>query len=312
MNPPADPSDDPQAIRAQIDETRQRMDHTIDALKNRFTGRHLIDEALGYFRTHNANGTMNKITHKISTSANTAVHSVVDSVKANPVPALLIGAGVAWFLYDRTRSSAVPTPAQPMNAEDSYEAQYDYDPRDASDLGISLGEGTEVADTPDLESESGATAGGRIQHVTEKVRERASELGQRVRQRTSELGHRSQELYRAGRQRAASTIEHHPLESGLACLAVGLIAGLAMPTPPRVRRTLAPAARQVRQRAEEVASRGRVVIRAAAQAAKTEAEKQGLTTRSASSSGSSQPGAARESTVPEGLAQSSPSTPPPS
>jgi ElaB/YqjD/DUF883 family membrane-anchored ribosome-binding protein len=129
-------------------------------------------------------------------------------------------------------------------------------------------------------------------------------MGGQVRERAQELGDRSRQLYRQGRQRVASTIEERPLESGLVCLAVGLIAGLALPTSPRLRRTVAPRARQLRQRAGDMVERGRVVIHRAAEAAKSEAEAQGFSLSRAPGNGAASRTAenpARASNAPESL-----------
>ncbi len=284
MNLPTDHSTDPRAIRAQIDDTRHRMDHTIDALKERFTGRHLADEALHFIRTQNQNGQMKKITQKISTSANAAVHSIVDTVKANPLPAVLIGTGVAWYIYNQisapgTNGSASGTDVPRDYSDESYA-------RDASDLGISNREGFGVAEglkgkagqIQERSKEALQSAGTKMHEMSEHVRDKAHEMGDRARRGAAELGNRSRRL-----------VEQNPLESGLVCLALGLIGGLALPTSNRVRQTVAPGARRLRQRAGEMADRGRVVLRSATQAAKTEAEAQGLTrARSVSGTGGPQ------------------------
>src|SRR4051812_5731110 len=91
-----------EAIRSDIDVTRRRMDDTMDALGDRLQPRHLLDEVLGFFRGNGSDGD-NKLTQmreKLTQSAGTAMNAVVDTVKSNPMPALLIGAGVAWMIYE--------------------------------------------------------------------------------------------------------------------------------------------------------------------------------------------------------------------
>ena len=103
MNPT--PDQETAAIRSDIDHTRQHMDDTMDALKERLQGRHLIDEVLGYFRSDPDR--TRALGHKVTQTANSAMHSITYTVKANPVPALLLGAGVAWMIYQhRSHSSS--------------------------------------------------------------------------------------------------------------------------------------------------------------------------------------------------------------
>ena len=82
------------------------MDETIEALGQRFQGRHLVDEALHFVRKQTENGNMTQLKSQIKQSADTAVHTVVDTVKANPIPAALVGAGIAWYFYSQTRDDS--------------------------------------------------------------------------------------------------------------------------------------------------------------------------------------------------------------
>lgn len=281
MNPAPETPADPKAIRAQIDETRRQMDNTIDALGQRMQGRHLVDEALHFVRKQTENGNMTHLKNQLKRSADTAVHSVVDTVKANPIPAALVGAGIAWYLYSQTR-------------DDSTQTHYyeDGDPiRGYSDepYGGAAGGGSDVGQYVD-----GGESGGmrdRIKDKAGEVRERAGEAMHtakeklhRAGEKASELGYqvkqRSREMVRQGRERVASTMDQHPLESGLVCLALGLIAGLAVPTPQRVRTAVAPRARQFKQRGQEMLEKGKQVAQstldAAKETAKKTAQEQGL------------------------------------
>jgi ElaB/YqjD/DUF883 family membrane-anchored ribosome-binding protein len=270
-------------------------------LRERLSGRHLVDEALHFFRTQNENGNMNKFTQQISTSANTAVQSFVDTVKANSLPAALIGAGVAWYFYNQThRPFTNGSSSDPEGYGNYYGESY---ARDASDLGISTGDVVEPR--AGLKEKAGQIQ-ERSKEALHAAGERIQEIGGQVRERANELGDRSRQLYRDGRQRVASTIDQRPLESGLVCLAVGLIAGLALPTSPRLRQTVAPRARQLRQRAGDMVERGRVVIHRAAEAAKTEAEAQGFSLSRAPGNGA----ASRTAENPAG-AGNAPKTQPP-
>src|ERR1044072_2824092 len=109
MNSPT--QNDTDAIRSDIESTRRRMDDTVDALGERLRPQHLIDEFLGFFRRSAEGDGESKVTQlrdKVTQSADTAMHAVIDSVKKNPMPPLLIGAGVAWMIYEsrRDRSGA--------------------------------------------------------------------------------------------------------------------------------------------------------------------------------------------------------------
>ena len=279
------------ALRSEIDSTRGRMDETIDRLENRLQGRHLLDEIVGFFRRGDSEGRVDEWKQKVSRSAG----SVADSVKAHPVPLLLIGAGVAWLIYEN-RSSSRRMDGYDMRDVDytgedypgtGYESSY-------AASGVVTGgyeaEGYSAEGLP--EGSSGTSVAGqakeKLSNLGNQAREKAADLSARgrqkldsARQRASELGHQAQqrgrEVYDRTRERVASTADQHPLEVGIGFLALGVLAGLAMPTPQVVSRRLAPAADRLRQASSDLVEKGKRVAQAATQAAKVEAKTQGLT-----------------------------------
>jgi len=276
MSSPAENFSSPDKIRAEIDETRHRMDETIDALGERFKGRHLVDEALHFFRNQTQNGNMNKFKDTLTRSADSAAHSVIATVKANPIPAILIGAGVACYLYNRSSTRT----RQEASAETGYG---DY--RHPAGSGNDFGEGSEIINLATVESgtlpggrtDAGEGVGSRLHEVGERVRDKAHAVVEGARETGARVAERSRELYREGRDLAVSSVEQHPLQSGLICLALGLVAGIALPTSEKVRRKVRPQAQALRRRADSVVASGRQVIRSAANAAREEAKAQGLT-----------------------------------
>ncbi len=109
------------AIKRDIDRTRSRMDETIDALTERLQPRNLVHEALGWAgyetqRSPSPNDTVNAVLKSVAFDL---LHSFRDSAKdagkagakkagaaawqvarCHPLPTAMIGAGVAWLLYD--------------------------------------------------------------------------------------------------------------------------------------------------------------------------------------------------------------------
>jgi ElaB/YqjD/DUF883 family membrane-anchored ribosome-binding protein len=278
-----------ESIQSEIDTTRRRMDDTIDAITSRLKGRHIVDEVIGFFRSSNGNGNAARIKERVSESASTAVHSVVDTVKAHPLPTLMIGAGIAWMLYERRRSA---------------QSSVDYDPDDYAgrEAGSTGGweedvpydyPSSDISGAPSVFSgDTGDEQQNKLRNMKEQVSSKVGAAGERLRHRTEEmkaryreqaqyLRERMQSGYSTARQQISSTVERHPLESGMACLALGVIAGLLIPPPRAVRERVAPAAERLRQRAREagqdLVERGKQVAHAAAEAVREEAEHQGLT-----------------------------------
>lgn len=288
MNPQPELQSD--ALRSEIDTTRERMDETIDALGNRLQGRHLLDEVIGFFRGRSDNSEGPGMGERLAHSAENALHSAVNTVKAHPVPTLMIGAGLAFLVYE-------------ARSRRRHDGMSDYDP-DASTryLDDSIGTYPEgFASTGETGEETGGL-GDKASMVAGQAKEKFSELGDKARHQmatvrergrekldtareklgrmTAGVQARSHELYATTRQRVVTTADQHPLEVALGCLAAGVIIGLALPTPAVVNRKLGPRVDQLRDRTRaagsELLEKGKRVVEAATHAAKVEAKTQGL------------------------------------
>jgi len=308
MNPPPE---NPEQIRTEIDATRRRMDDTFDALGERLRGRHLLDEVIGFFRSDSAQNS--ELRHKLSDTIQTAADSLVNTVKANPIPLLLVGAGVGWMIYENRRKHSENREFSSDYEDDelySETARNYSDPDALYDRPLDYPPSSTVA--PGQESLYGAgeepfeASGGvsgklseaknkvveKASHAKEQVKETLSRAGERVREKSQaitdqarNLGARVQEgtreMYSRGRERVVHTTHEHPLEVGLACLALGVIAGLALPTPEKARQLAGPTVDRLRERTRragsELLDKGERVARAAVAAARDEARAQGLT-----------------------------------
>ena len=290
------PSNQPENIRSDIDVTRQRMDDTMDALGNRLQPRHLLDEALGYLRGNSADGEsrLTRVKEKLTHSCDTAMHSVVDTVKQNPMPALMIGAGVAWMIYSSRRPDSGDYRIEDYSAEDAslrydpdthYDRPLDYPTTPGSEAEWSDQGGSKLGEVKEKLADKASAATGQVKeklsHASEAAREKMYALRGRASEVTSRVKDSTRQVYARSRDRVVTTADHHPLEVGLVALAAGLMMGLAMRTPSAVNRRIGPAADRLRERAREagadVLEKGKRVAQAAASAVKEEADAQGLT-----------------------------------
>ena len=268
------------------------MDQTLDALSARMRPRHLLDELVGFFRPdnhpdHPGDSAMNQ---KIKDSATTAMNSVVSTVKENPWPMLLVGAGIGWFIYHRARSSSSSDDSMFAEDEgygDTAAGNYGYY-QESSTGYVASGSPESADETGGLGGKLGAatdTLRDKASQAREALSEKASHWGQQAGELGSRVADRSRELYGRARERVTHVAEDHPLGLGLGCLAAGVAIGLALPTPRRVRQLAGPAANRMRQRVRDagrdVLERGKRVVGAASEAVKREAQSQGLTPEAA-------------------------------
>ncbi|HEY9155005.1 MAG TPA: DUF3618 domain-containing protein [Opitutaceae bacterium] len=297
-------------IRSDINQTRENMDQTIDALASRFRGRHLLDEVLGFFRSSSEHAAerASELKDRMSDSASRAVSAVADTVKRNPVPVALIGVGAAYLVYKSVKGS--------NSSNSGNYSKHDHELYDTDSPGYELSgdeyipvDLDEYALRQSQESSSGQlhrtlaqaksamrsateTRGGKIRTATHRVGEKLREGTQTVRDRAGDLTNRVQrttrKAYEQSRDTVVHTVQTHPVEVGLGLLAAGVMIGLALPTPRRVNQVVGPQADRLRRRArelgQELVERGRTVAHAAADAARKEAQAQGLSPKDSSSS----------------------------
>jgi len=122
----------------------------------------------------------------------------MEAVTSHPVPAAMIGAGVAWLLVETLgrRSQMLQRAGQSL-ADTASAAK-----RRASDVAESVTEG--------------------VSSAAEYAQEGISNVGQAV-------GERAKRGYEYGQEAVTQSWEKHPLAMGVATLAAGLTAGLLLP-----------------------------------------------------------------------------------
>jgi hypothetical protein len=93
-NPPKEDNRSSSEIEKDIRKTRDRLDNTLENLNERLNPRSLLNDVLNWFgsqgrqRTGGASGDALKRGYR----------DVIRQVKENPMPALLVGAGITWMV----------------------------------------------------------------------------------------------------------------------------------------------------------------------------------------------------------------------
>ena len=99
-------------IQAEIQHTREEMAETVEALQERLRPSNVLADATDRVKT----ATTAKVRSMADTATDTAqdvmretrhrASDVVEGVRQNPIPALMIGAGVAWLLMGKSNQDA--------------------------------------------------------------------------------------------------------------------------------------------------------------------------------------------------------------
>lgn len=152
---------DTHGIERDLEHTRARLDATLDALQQKLSPGQMVDEAMNWFRQ----GDGAEFTRNFGRS-----------VRDNPVPLALIGAGIGWLIINSGRS-------RERGRDDRWEDRYGYDADRAryasSGYGTTAYAGSEAGTLPDASMPYEAAA-------YEDLATRARDAGARVERQTDD------------------------------------------------------------------------------------------------------------------------------
>jgi ElaB/YqjD/DUF883 family membrane-anchored ribosome-binding protein len=278
-------------IESDIRQTRGRMDATLDELGDRLSARSLLNSALDWWESRGVGARSGGATKD-------SYQTVARYVKENPIPSLLVGAGVAWIIIDatsgeekETRSSTGTVPNEGMRVGPT--TQYYQTEMDES------GPGFAESAKEKLEHAKEAVAG-----VAEAAKEKVSALGDATTSAAEDAGRRAQQVYQEGRSTALKmgrsiengyhssarqledAMEEYPLAVGIGFAALGALIGVLLPRTRREDELLGEQSDQLveatKEKGQELLERGKVVAERMAEGALEEARQQGLTPEAAS------------------------------
>jgi hypothetical protein len=297
---PSDPAESSEQIKSDIHRTRQRMDRTIDEIGDRLHPRNLMEDLFDMIR----NKTRSE-DHHIRDALKSTGQTVLTEIKNNPIPSLLIGAGVAWLLFGREDEDTylvveeevdvygeVPEmePSGPLPAhyqEQGKEPRSKRLAQSARDKAQEYSEKASSGFSSGVEGikEKAAQGGEAMRSAAQRAKQGFSEQGRHLKERGAEVGselkHQIEDAYEVTWRKVSETADEHPMAAGLGLLALGVIAGLALPRTRSEDELVGDLSQELKEKAqhagEEVLERGKRVARATADAVSKEAEAQGLT-----------------------------------
>jgi hypothetical protein len=297
-------------IRKEIRGTRRNMDETLDELGERLHPRHLLDDVIEVFR---GSPQGSETRDQLARTSKRVGRSIASELKEHPLPALLVGAGVLWWIIDansddadseravrerRERMRIAPEAAGSMGSYPRSSQQYagyeEGGPFRSGTFGESMSETSSGTGAGLTEKASGmASAAG------EKVSDAASAVGDKISDAASAVGDKFSDVGSAARRysetgtrvvsrqadmmqdRFREASNEYPLAVGGAFLAAGLLAGLLLPRTRTEDEWMGEASDELkdstREKAGELAQAGKDAAVKTAGAAIQEAESRGIT-----------------------------------
>jgi ElaB/YqjD/DUF883 family membrane-anchored ribosome-binding protein len=304
MKPRHSSNAESEQIMADIADTRAQMDETISELSERLQPRHILDDVLDYFRSRRSSGEGGKRIRRaagnaagqVKEKAGNAGRAAYSQVRQHPLPALLIGAGLSMLLMESRRqeeetyteeNDGTPAGAGSFSEFDSgavgaspesYGLPEHYTGRESADSAGMMGK------LKNKGAEWTSKASSSMQSVKERTAAKAGQLRQRAAQTGAQMKDKANYGYEQSRDAVARAAEERPLMMGLGCLAIGVVAGMLIPSTRKEDEWVGPARDRLvdrsREAAQEAVNRGKHVAQTAVDAAKQEASEQGLTPQS--------------------------------
>ncbi len=196
---------------------------------------------------------------------------IMETIRANPVPAALTGIGLTWLFASarRTQSSSGR-----YYRGSTYDAAYDYPPR----YDETTTSGTTTTSTA---GEALGRTRDRVGETASRAQERAGEVARQAQDRVSNISDRARYQSRRANDQLQRMLGQNPLTVGALAVGVGAAVGLALPQTSREHEVMGEARDTLVEKAQEKAGEAQEKVQRVAEeaqsAAKEEAENQGLT-----------------------------------
>jgi ElaB/YqjD/DUF883 family membrane-anchored ribosome-binding protein len=231
--------DDTRRVRTEIERTRSDMSETIDEIQNRLSPGNIAAQARESIKEKTV-GRVREFAGSASHSASGLAHRTRDAARGtvgqNPWPAILIGVGAAWMLFDRSRrANRHERATERLYHEDGTTGIYEVDRETGAetrgDVWTSTSSGLSQRDDSYYR---GSSWRGESDHAWREDSGQPSRLAQSSRQAIG----RARSGVSDFSSRAQHLMQRNPLAVGAVAAAVGVAVGLALPETERENRLM--------------------------------------------------------------------------
>jgi uncharacterized protein (DUF2236 family) len=105
-------SDDPEVIRAGISETRERISHDLDEIGDRLNPHNMKEDIKDGIREATI-GRVEEMARNAGERLSGAGNGLVQTIRDNPLPAVIAGVGLAWLFMSHERTGRARPVGQP-------------------------------------------------------------------------------------------------------------------------------------------------------------------------------------------------------
>jgi gas vesicle protein/ElaB/YqjD/DUF883 family membrane-anchored ribosome-binding protein len=197
----------------------ETKDHLKDDLGRELRdARHMVSDEITHARTAVRDATVGRVEHMVHDareSVTDAGTSVLDTIKANPIPAAMIGLGLGWLIFGSARGARSVRSGSAERTMRRYR----------------LVEGAEgvAHDASEKVSHLAEDAGHRVAEVAGDAREKAMHLAGDARVRGQRVVRGARRRIMRAERGVESTLRENPLALGAVAIAIGAAIGLSLP-----------------------------------------------------------------------------------
>lgn len=222
----------PEELEREIDQKRGHIEDLVGALESRLSPGQLFDQALSYTKGHSGE----------------FAHNLGNTLKANPVPAVLTSVGLLWLALGQNRAPAPATPGTPLKDKLT---------------GAMSSVASSAGHTRDSLNRGSHDVRDKVTGLGESVSAKASQTGERL----SDTAAQTKDALGAQAQQLKGTFDtllrEQPLVVGALGIALGALLGASLPRTETEDRALGKHSDKLTAKAKQAASSGYEQVKAA-------------------------------------------------
>ena len=269
-------------IRADIEQTRERLGETVEALGAHLNPSLLKQRAKDRVREATI-GRAKTMARNARDKAEESGRGLIGTLRDNPIPAAMIAGGIGWLLFSKRRERDTENVAEwdyhnsisatPGASTTSYEEEItvDYSRQLPETARSERGAGTRARAASERVVSGARHAGESVvsgaRSAGETVASTARNAGEKVASGTSRVAHSIADRARSGGHKIEETFEQNPMVLGAVAAAVGLAIGMTLPATEKESQLMGSKRDELVDKAKEAISDTKDKVRSAAERA---------------------------------------------
>ena len=252
--------DETEIIAADIRITQERLGDTVEEIGERFNPTRLKEELKSDIRDATI-GKVENMAQQTADMVSDAQRSLMQSIRENPIPAVMVGLGLGWMILNASNRKKDTGSSSQYDDYQRRGSRSTYDEQQQRAGWNTMYDDQQGRDYDQQQSGTLDRARNKASDVVDSVKQKTSELADQTQRKASEMGERAEEMAsrvadqtRMQTRRVEQAFQDNPLVIGAAALALGLAAGLAIPS---TRKGVGAHGRHARRARGQGARRGR-------------------------------------------------------